>query len=155
MNVVMNCVSRSVHAIFPWLETSGSVSRWLQRDLKSWPYPSWPIHPVDTYNLRDIGRGFSVSWGAGSVHMGLYGTAWTYICAGNMSLITAAMLSWHLLYSFSRAFSEKYVLMADRISYWALSPFVWNHSLACKTCCSFRGRFLFHLPQLAVHFSFK
>ncbi len=58
MNVVMNCVGRSVNAIFPWPETSGSVSHWLQRDLKSWPYPSWPIHPVDTYNLQDTGRGF-------------------------------------------------------------------------------------------------
>lgn len=79
MNVVMNCDSRPVHAyIFSCPHTSGSVPHWLQRDLKPWAYPSWPIHPLDIYNLQDIGRGFPVSWGAGSVHTALWHR--TYIC---------------------------------------------------------------------------
>lgn len=61
---------------FSCLQTSGSVSYWLQNDLKPWAYPSCPIHPADIYNLQDFGRGFSVSWGAGSVHTGLLWHSW-------------------------------------------------------------------------------
>lgn len=57
-------------------QTSGSVSYWLQNDLRPWAYPSCPIHPADIYNLQDFGRGFPVSWGAGSVHTGALWHSW-------------------------------------------------------------------------------
>ena len=114
-----------------------------------------PNNPADTFNLQDIGRGLCVSWGAGSAHMRLYGTAWTYICGCgntldvfNHSCYAVMTFIVQVQLSFQREICSQWQI----VSLTEHSYHLFGTSLLYVSRL-FQGHFLLHLPQLAMHCS--
>lgn len=141
MNVARNCISRSLHAVFPCIETSGPISHSRQRfkilTVSIMTYSSsWHLQTA-----RHWPRFFLYCGGAGSVPMWLHGTAWTYICATCWTLNHSCYAVMTFIVVLQPSSLREICSQWRCISCRALSPFVWKHSLTCKMCRSVQGHF--------------